>query len=83
MSAAQDLGLGLSFADDFLSQLPESNSHLPVLTLKFGVAKDKVVVFAFFLVEVVEVELADEARKFAETEKHRDDLSLHSGLVLD
>lgn len=77
------MGFGLSFADDFLSQLPELNWHLPVLTLKFGVAKDKIVVFAFFLVEVVEMELADEARKFTETEEDRDDLSLHSGLVLD
>lgn len=66
-----------------MGQISDFNIFLPVISLKLGVGEYENIFFGFFFMEIVQVELANKARKFSQTEMNGDDFTLHPSLVLD
>lgn len=79
----QHLSFGLPFADYLMGQISDFNIFLPVFSVKLGVSEYENIFFGFFFMEIVQVELANKARKFSQTEINWDDFTLHPRLVLD
>ena len=79
----QHLSFSLPFADYLMGQISDFNIFLPVISLKLGVGEYENIFFGFFFMEIVQVELANKARKFSQTEMNGDDFTLHPSLVLD